>query len=76
MSLISTFIGRTKILSSPAPTGRRLHPPRFSGYNLREDPTPQFYGSNQKEDKTPYYMATAGRWLQLPILTLFNCPEI
>jgi hypothetical protein len=27
---------------SPVATGRRLRPPIFSGYNLRESPTPQF----------------------------------
>jgi hypothetical protein len=34
-------------------TGRRLQPPSFLGYNLREAPTPQFSGYNQKEDTTP-----------------------
>jgi hypothetical protein len=42
-----------------AATGRRLQPPSFSGYNLREAPTPQFYGYNQKEATTPYVL-----WLQ------------
>jgi hypothetical protein len=32
---------------------RRLQPPSFSGYNLREAPTPQFSGYNQKEATTP-----------------------
>jgi hypothetical protein len=45
---------------SPATTGRRLQPPSFSGYNLREAPTPQFSGYNQKEATTPYVL-----WLQL-----------
>jgi hypothetical protein len=36
--------------------GRRLQPPSFLGYNLREDPTPQFFGYNQKEATTPYVL--------------------
>jgi hypothetical protein len=60
MSLRITFIGRTNILCFPAATGRRLQPPSFSGYNLREAPIPQFSGYNQKEDTTPYVL-----WLQL-----------
>jgi hypothetical protein len=43
----------------PAAAGRRLQPPSFSGYNLREAPTPQFSGYNQKEATTPYVL-----WLQ------------
>jgi hypothetical protein len=39
-----TFIGRNDFLCFPTATGRRLQPPRFSRYNLREDPTPQFFG--------------------------------
>jgi hypothetical protein len=27
--------------NSPSPTRRRLQPPSFSGYNLREAPTPK-----------------------------------
>jgi hypothetical protein len=42
--------------NSPATTGRRLQPPSFSGYNLREAPTPQFSGYNQKEATTPYVL--------------------
>jgi hypothetical protein len=56
MSLRITFIGSTNFLFSPATTGRRLQPPIFSSYNLREYPTPQFYGSNQKEATTPYVL--------------------
>jgi hypothetical protein len=52
MSLRITFIGRTNFLSFPTATGRRLQPPSFSGYNLREAPTPQFTGYNQKEATT------------------------
>jgi hypothetical protein len=40
----------------PVATGRRLQPPSFSGYNLREAPTPQFVGYNQKEATTPYVL--------------------
>jgi hypothetical protein len=43
----------------PATTGRRLQPPSFSGYSLREAPTPQFSSYNQKEATTPYYL-----WIQ------------
>jgi hypothetical protein len=60
MSLRITFIGSTNFLCFPAATGRRLQPPSFSGYNLREAPTPQFSGYNQKEATTPYVL-----WLQL-----------
>jgi hypothetical protein len=42
-----------------ATTGRRLQPPSFLGYNLREAPTIEFYGYNQKEATTPYVI-----WLQ------------
>jgi hypothetical protein len=54
MSLRITFIGSTNFLCFPPATGRRLQPPSFSGYNLKEDPTPQFFGYNQKEATTPY----------------------
>jgi hypothetical protein len=60
MSLIITFIGSTDFLCFLATTGRRLQPPSFSGYNLREAPTPQFFGYNQKEAKTLYAL-----WLLL-----------
>jgi hypothetical protein len=40
----------------PAATGRRLQPPSFLGYNLREAPTPQFSSYNQKEATTPYVL--------------------
>jgi hypothetical protein len=56
MYLRSTLIGSTNFLLSPAPTGRRIQPPRFSSYNMREAPTPQFFGSNQKESTTPYVL--------------------
>jgi hypothetical protein len=56
MSLRITFIGSTNFLCFPAATGRRLQPPSFSGYNLREAPTPQFSGYNQKEATTPYVL--------------------
>jgi len=52
MSLRITFIGSTNFLFFPVATGRRLQPPIFSGYNLREAPTPQFSGYNQKEATT------------------------
>jgi hypothetical protein len=56
MSLRITFIGSTNFLCFPAVIGRRLKPPSFSGYNLREAPTPQFSGYNQKETTTPYVL--------------------
>jgi hypothetical protein len=56
MSLRITFIGSTNFLCSLAAIGRRLRPPIFSGYNLREVPTPQFSGYNQKEATTPYVL--------------------
>jgi hypothetical protein len=56
MYLRIAFIGSTNFLYFPAATGRRLQPPTFSGYNLREAPTPQFSGYNQKEATTPYVL--------------------
>jgi hypothetical protein len=53
MSLIITFIGSTNFLCFLATTRRRLQPPSFSGYNLREASTPKFFGYNQKEATTP-----------------------
>jgi hypothetical protein len=45
--------------NSPFTIRRRLQPPSFSGYNLREALTPQFSGYNQKEATTPYVL-----WIQ------------
>jgi hypothetical protein len=59
MSLIITFIGSTKFLFYPSATRRRLQPPIFPCYNMREAPTPQLSGYNQKEATTPYVL-----WLQ------------
>jgi hypothetical protein len=56
MSLEITFIGSTNFLCFPAAIGRRLQPPIFLGYNLREAPTPQFSSSNQKEATIPYVL--------------------
>jgi hypothetical protein len=53
MSLRITFIGSTNFLFFQVSTGRRLQPPSFIGYNLREAPTPQFSGYNLKEAPTP-----------------------
>jgi hypothetical protein len=55
----------------PATTGRRLQPPSFSGYNLREALTPQFSGYNQKEATTPNVLR-----LQPPILAPSYHPEV
>jgi len=60
MSLRITFIGSTSFLCFLASTRRRLQPPSFLGYNLREAPTPQFFGYNRKEATTPYVI-----WIQL-----------
>jgi hypothetical protein len=56
MYLIITFIGGTNFLCFPVATRRRLQPPIFSGYNLRETPTPKFTHYNQKEATTPYVL--------------------
>jgi hypothetical protein len=56
MSLRIKFIGSTNFLCFAAATGRRLQPPSFSGYNLREAPTPQFSDYNLKEATTPYVL--------------------
>jgi hypothetical protein len=77
MSLIITFIGSTNFLCFPAATRRRLQPPSFSSYNMREAPTPQFSGYNQKEATTPYVLsATTGRWLNPHVLAPFNHPDV
>jgi hypothetical protein len=65
------IIGSTNFLCFPAATGRRLQPPSFSGYNLREAPTPQFSGYNQKEATTPYVLQ-----LQPLVLAPSNHPEV
>jgi len=57
MSLIIAFIGSTNFLCFPTGTGRRLQPPSFSSYNLREDLTPLFSGYNQKEATTPMFFS-------------------
>jgi hypothetical protein len=59
MSLRITFIESTNFLCCLVVTGRRLQPPIFSSYNLREDPTPQFSGCNKKEATNPYVL-----WVQ------------
>jgi hypothetical protein len=46
MYLRIKFIGSNDFLCFPFATGRRLQPPIFSGYNLREAPNPHFPGSN------------------------------
>jgi hypothetical protein len=53
MSLRITFIGSTNLLFFLATTGRRLQPPSFSSYNLKEASIPQFSGYNKKEATTP-----------------------
>jgi hypothetical protein len=67
MSLRITFIGSINFLCFPDATGRRLQPPSFSGYNLREAPTPQFFGYNLKEATTPYVLR-----LQPPTFSSYN----
>jgi hypothetical protein len=53
MPLRITFIGSNNFVCFPAATGRRLQPPSFSIYNLKEAPTPQFSSYSQKEATTP-----------------------
>jgi hypothetical protein len=76
ISLRITFIGSTNFLCFPTATGRRLQPPSFSGYNLREAPTPQISGYNQKEATTPIFFGYNRRWLQPHVLALSNLPNI
>jgi len=71
MSLRITFIGRTNFLCFPDATGRRLQPPSFVGYNLREAPPPQFSGYNPLCSS-----ATTGRWIQPPVLSPSKHPKI
>jgi hypothetical protein len=54
MYLRIKFIRRTNFLCFLDATGRRLQPPSFSGYNLKEAPTPKFSGYNQKEATNLY----------------------
>jgi hypothetical protein len=56
MSLRITFIGSNNFFGFPTATRRRIQPPSFSGYNLREAPTPQFFGYNQNEATNPYVL--------------------
>ena len=58
MYLIITF-KEASTSNSPVPTGRRLQPPNFLGYNLREAPNPKLSGYKQKEATTPNVI-----WLQ------------
>jgi hypothetical protein len=51
---------KQKLPFFPSSTGRRLQPPSFSCYNLREAPTPQLSSYNMKKATTPYVL-----WLQL-----------
>jgi hypothetical protein len=77
MSLRITFIGSTNFLCFPVTTGRRLQPPSFSGYNLREAPTPQFSGYNEKEDTTPYVLRLQPEGgYNHPILASSNCHDV
>jgi hypothetical protein len=55
MSSRITFIGSTNFLCFPAATGRRLQPPIFLGYNMREAPTPQFSGYNRRRLQPPMF---------------------
>jgi hypothetical protein len=74
MSSRITFIGSTNFLCFPATIGRRLQPPSFSGYNLREAPTPQFSDYNQKEATTPN--VSGYNQLQPPVLAPSYHPEV
>jgi hypothetical protein len=65
------FIGSKNFLCFLDATGRRLQPPSFLGYNLKEAPTPQFFGYNPLCS-----LATTGRWLQPPVLAPSNLPEV
>jgi hypothetical protein len=77
MSLTITFIGSTNFLCFLAATGRRLQPPSFSGYNLKEAPTPHFSGYNQKEATNPLCsLATTRRWIKPPVLAPSNHPDV
>jgi hypothetical protein len=72
MSLRITFIGSTNFLCFPAATGRRLQPPSFSSYNLKEAPTPQFSGYNQKEATTPSFSGYNLREAPTPQFSGYN----
>ena len=72
MYLRITFIGSTNFLCFPAATGRRLQPPSFSGYNLREAPTPQFSSYNQRRLKPP--MFSGYKWKVST--TTYPCPVL
>jgi hypothetical protein len=75
MSLRITFIGSTNFLYFPAATGRRLQPPSFSGYNLREAPTPNSLATTRRRLQPPMFFNYNQRWLQPPVLAPSNCPN-
>jgi hypothetical protein len=73
MSLRITFIGSTNSFCSIATTGRRLQPPIFSSYNLREAPTPPILWLQTEGGYNPLRSpATIRRWLQPHILASSN----
>jgi hypothetical protein len=77
MYLIITFIGSTNFLCFPTATGRRLQPPSFSGYNLREAPTPLILWLQPEGGYNPLCSpATIGRWIQPPFLAPSNHPDV
>jgi hypothetical protein len=55
MYLRITFIGSTNFLCFPAATRRRLQPPSFSGYNLREAPTPNSLATTRRRLQPPMF---------------------
>jgi hypothetical protein len=76
MYLRITFIGSTNFLCFLAATGRRLQPPSFLGYNLKEDPTPIFWLQPEGGYNPLFSPATTEKWLQPPVFSSSNCPEI
>jgi hypothetical protein len=63
--------------NSLAITGRRPRSTSFSGYNMREVPTPRILWLQPEGGYNALCSPTIiGRWIQPPILSLSNCPEI
>ena len=55
MSWRITFIESTNFLCFPTATRRRLQPPSFLGYNLRESPTPNSLATTRRRLQPPMF---------------------
>jgi hypothetical protein len=75
MSLRITFIGSTNFLCFPAAIGRRLQPPSFSGYNLKEAPTPNSMATTRRRQQPPSFSGYNLREAPTPQFSGYNYKE-